>query len=350
MPAGTRIRPKGGRMNWPLWIIIFVSLGAPVGILVADRALDLPARTLFKVWGLPSLVLFLGGSLYALATGDPIWTLVLWGFVGGILGTAALDIVRLIGVRFGAFPADMPMLFGVISLGLAPKLQRNMMAQMVAHLAELPEKQRRAMMAERLKALARLREPVRVAVVSAMQRGLAQLPEARRQAMMGTQMGLLAELPGADRRAVMLAMDKAMTDSATPVYAQPRGLPKIPMALFRTFVARALPQTLQEAGVSRGRVALRGYLWHFVIGSTFGITYTLLLGSGSWPLAFAWGIFVWAAMMAAMPPMMPMIRWPRWFPIVPFIAHIAMAVPIGYFALQFAGPAAGSSLVAAWGL
>lgn len=335
-------------MNWPLWIAIFVSLGAPVGILIADRALDVPARALFKVWGLPSLALFLGGTLYALAAGDPIWTLVLWGLVGGILGTVALDIVRLTGVRLGAFPADMPMIFGVISLGLAPKLQRNMVAQMVAQLAELPEEQRRMMMAERLKALARLRESLRVAVVAGMQRGLARLPGEKRQAVMGTQMGLLAELPGKDRRAVMMAMDKAMADGAGPVYGQFRGMPKVPMATFRAFLERAFPETLKEAGVSRGQAARRGYLWHFIIGSTFGMTYTLLFGQGSWPLAFGWGIFVWASMMVAMPPMMPMIRWPRWFPIVPFIAHLAMAVPIGIFA-GFTGSAAGSSLVRALG-
>lgn len=335
-------------MNWPLWLVIFVSLGAPVSILVADRALDLPARTLFKVWGLPSLALFLGGTLYALATGDPIGTLVLWGFVGGILGTAALDVVRLIGVHLGAFPADMPMIFGVISLGLAPHLQRNVVAQMVAQLAELPEEQRRMMMAERLRALVRLREPLRVAVVAGMQRGLARLPEAKRQAVMGTQMGLLTDLPGQDRRAIMVAMDKAMSDEATPVYGQPRGMPKIPMAAFRGFLERALPETLKEVGVSHGQGALRGYLWHFIIGSTFGMTYTLFFGPGSWPLAFGWGIFVWALMMVAMPPMMPMIRWPRWFPIVPFIAHLAMAVPIGTFA-RFTGSAAGSSLLRALG-
>jgi len=337
-------------MNWPLWIVIFVSLGAPVGILVADRALDIPARTLFKVWGIPSLILFLGGTLYALITGDPIFRLVLWGFVGGVLGTVALDIVRLIGVRLGAFPADMPMIFGLISMGLAPALQRNVMAQMVAHLSDLPEERRRMMMGPRLQAIARLREPLRVAVVASMQRGLGRLPERKRQAVMSTQMELLSKLPGEERRAIMTAMDKAMSDGAPLVYAQPRGLPKIPMTLARRFMDRAIPETIKEAGVSHGEVALRGYLWHFIIGSTFGMTYTLLFGPGSWPLAFAWGVFVWAAMMIAMPPMMPMIGFPwAWFPIVPLIAHLAMAVPIGYFA-QFTSSAAGSSLVRALGL
>lgn len=337
-------------MNWPLWIVIFASLGAPVGILIADRALDLPARTLFKAWGLPSLALFVGATLYALITGDPIWTLVLWGLVGGILATVALDVVRLLGVRLGAFPADMPMIFGLISLGLAPLLQRRMMGHMVAQLAELPEKQRSAMLAERLKALARLGEPMRVAVVSAMQQGLSRLPEERRRAVMGTQMGLLAELPGEDRRKIMAAMDNAMDDGGgNPVYGQPRGMPKIPMATFRALFKLAFPETLKEAGVSRAQIAFRGYLWHFIIGATFGMAYTLLFGPGTWPLAFAWGVFIWAAMMICMPSMMPLIRFPwAWFPLVPLIAHLAMAVPIGLVA-PLAHDAVGSSLLGALG-
>ncbi len=338
-------------MNWPLWIAILVSLGAPVGILTVDRLFGLPAQRLFRVWGIPSLVLFAAGVLYALSSRDPVWDLVLWGAIGGLLGTVTLDVVRLIGVRLGAFPADMPTLFGLISLGLAPTLQRNMMAQMVANLAELPEEQRRMMMAPRLQAMARLPEPVRISVVAAMQRGLQRLSDEKRQAVMATQMALMAELPAADRQAVMAAMDRAMAGRANPVYAQPRGLPKIPMVMFREFIERAIPATLEESGVARGRVLFRGYFWHFLIGMTFGIAYTLLFGQGSWLLAFGWGIFVWLVMMVLMPPMMPMVQlpWPR-FLLVPFIAHLAMVVPIGYFALGYISvEEAASSLLRALG-
>ena len=337
-------------MNWPLWIAVFVSLAAPVGILTFDRGLDIPARVLFKVWGLPSLILFAGSVLYALFTHDPIFSLVLWGFVGGIVATAALDVVRLIGVRLGAFPADMPTLFGLISMGLAPALQRNVMAQMVAHLATLPENQRRMMMKARLRAIARLPKALRVNVIAAMQRGLARLSEEQRQSVMATQMALMTELPAEERRALMAAMDEAMAGNVQQVYAQPRGMPKLPMSLARAFMDKAIPETVREARVGWGQVRLRGYLWHFIIGSTFGMAFTLLFGSGSWPLAFAWGVFVWASMMIAMPPMMPMVQFPwAWFPIIPLIAHLAMAVPIGYFA-QFASTAAGSSLLRVLGV
>ncbi len=337
-------------MNWILWALVFFSLGAPVGILVIDRIFGIPARTLFKWWGVPSLVAFLIGLLGALVTGNPLAELVLWGIVAGILATVALDIVRLIGVELGAFPMDMPRMFGVIALGLAPQLQRNMIAQMVFHLAALPEGQRREMMRQRLQAMTRLPDDVRVSVVSAMQRGLSELSKAKRQAVMGTQMELLSKLPAPERRAIMWAMDQAMSDGRNPTYAQPRGMPRIPMAVFRDFMERAFPRTLSEAGVSTGKVLLLGYVWHFIIGSTFAISYLLLFGQGSWWLAIGWGIFVWAVMMVLMPPMMPMVGFPRWFPVVPFIAHIAMAIPIALIAQNVVSPeAAAVSLVAALG-
>jgi len=74
------------------------------------------------------------------------------------------------------------------------------------------------------------------------------------------------------------------------------------------------------------------------------MAYTLLFGSGSWLLAFAWCTFVWLVMMVGMPKMMPMIHLPYpKFMIVPLLAHWAMAIPIGYFALNFVDPAVSAS-------
>lgn len=328
-------------MNWLFWILAFASLGVPVGSLTIDRIFGLPARLQWKVWGIPALIAFIVALFGGLASSNGMAALILWGIVSGVLATAALDVVRLFGHHvLQAFPLDMPQMFGTIAFGLAPQLQRNLMGQMVRFLSEAPEEQRRMMLGERLRAIAGLREPLRLAVVGAMQRGLAQLPEDRRQTVMGTQMGVLTELPAEQRRTLMAAMDAAMAGKAPPVYAQPRGLPQIPMHLARQFFTVALPQTWQEAGLSPAKPIWAGYVWHFIIGITFAITYNLLFGHGAWALAYGWGVFVWLSMMVLMPIMMPLIRFPWWFPIVPFIAHIAMAVPIGYVALNFIGPAA----------
>ena len=41
-----------------------------------------------------------------------------------------------------------------------------------------------------------------------------------------------------------------------------------------------------------------------------------------------------------LPPMMPLVKFPGWFSVIPLIAHLAMAVPIGYIALNYVSPAA----------
>jgi hypothetical protein len=107
------------------------------------------------------------------------------------------------------------------------------------------------------------------------------------------------------------------------------------MSTFRHLTSRALPDTLEETRTSRATVAVWGYTWHALNGVSFGIMYTMLAGDGNWGLAFAWGVFVWLAMMVAMPIMMPAVDFPRWFPLWPLLAHLVMAVPIGAVALAW---------------
>lgn len=331
-------------MNWATWVMLLAPLGIPVGSLTMDRILGIPARKQWVVFGLPGLIVFVGALIYALVGGDPVAQLVAWGALAGVLGTVLLDAVRLTGVHLGAFPADMPQLFGTIALGLAPRFQRNMMQEMVAATSALPQKERQIALEERLRALARMSAARRQSIMAGMMAGLARLPEKRRQEMLQTQMGILAGLPERDRRELMRTMDVVMAEAGDDTgrlpYGQPRGMPRIAMATFRAFASRALPRTWEEARVSKSTVLAVGYLWHFAIGSAFGIAYTLVFGQGSWALALGWGIFVWLAMMIAMPPMMPSIRFPRWFPVVPLIAHIAMAVPFALVSVYLVGDTA----------
>ena len=332
-------------MNWVLWILAIVSLGVPVGSLTIDRMFGIRARLLWRYWGIPSLIAFIVALIGGLITGDAIVELILWGIVSGILASAALDVVRLIGHHvLKAFPLDMPQLFGTIAYGLAPQLQRNLMGQMVKFMSESSEEQRHRMLADRLPVIAGFRNPLRLAVVGAMQHGLAQLPEDRRQGVMTTQMRVLAELTPEQRRTLMTTMDAAMAGKAEPVHVQPRGMPKLPMQVIRRFMSVALPETWREAGLPSSKPILAGYVWHFIIGTTFAISYNLLFGNGTWTLAFAWGIFIWATMMVTMPPMMPLVQfpWPR-FAVVPFVAHLVLAVPIGYVALNLLSPAANAA-------
>lgn len=323
-------------MNWALWVPLFVLNAVPITLLLADRILGVPAPRLIRSLGVPWAAGLAALVVYGGVRRDPVVALLAWGALGGFLATVALDIVRLIGVRLRLFPMDMPMMFGVIALGHAPRLQRNMMARMMEHLSRLSEDERRRMMAPRLRAVARLDPGKRRAVVGAMMAGLGWLPDARRREVLGTQVAVLAELPEETRLTLMRTMDETMggADGTMP-YSQPRGLPRVPMATFRELMSRALPDTLEQTGTSPARVAVCGYTWHVLNGVSFGVMYAMLAGDGTWGLAFAWGVAVWLAMMVAMPVMMPHVGFPLWFPLWPLLAHLVMAVPIGAVALAY---------------
>lgn len=336
-------------MHWILWTAAFVIINIPILTLLADRILGVPAHRVIRYVWLPGAIVLAAVLLVARAADPSLLELLKWGLFGGFVATVALDAVRLFGHHaLRAFPVDMPEVFGMLSLGLGPKMQEHMIAGLVGRMAEADAGTQRRMLAERLTAMARLPEPVRVSVVRAMRKGLGALPEEKRLGLMQTQMGLLAELSGDVRRPVMRAMDLAMSDGMVPSYAQPRGMPRIPMQVARELMAPAIRKAASEAGTTMRAVLLAGYGWHLLNGLGFGLAYTLLFGTGTWWLAFAWGIFIWAGMMLAMPVMMPMIRFPMpGFLVVPFIAHIVMAAAIGYYALRVSAAAGASSLLGA---
>ncbi len=335
-------------MNWLVWLLTFGLIGAPTAALMLDRIRGYPATKFIKRQGLPALITFILLLIYVYVSGDPILNLVVWGTVGGLLGTVALDAVRLLGIKRGAFPMDMPQMFGSMALGSAPYLPKHVMANMVAMLSRMPEGARRETMEVRIRAIARMPPKERKMFLSMMFNGLMKLPPGDREAVMKTQMGVISSMTPDARMAMMQTMDEVMGGAVTmnplpnPVPAFRAGLmPKIPMSIFRQLIEQAVPMAAKEKGVTMSRVLFAGYLWHFVNGATYGVAYTLLFGHGSWLLAFAWGTFVWLVMMAGMPKMMPMVQlpYPR-FMIVPLLAHWAMMVPIGFFALTFVTPGA----------
>lgn len=341
-------------MNWILWTGAFLLLGAPTAMLMLDRLAGLSGKRFFRTQGFPALVAFVALSLYAFASSDPLFDLIWWGFIGGIVGTVALDAVRLIGVRAGAFPMDMPMMFGAMVLGVAPVVQRKIVAQVVKDIAGLPPEARHQEMLGRMRYLAAAPSWRRRLLMSGMLEGLRQLPQDQADAMRKAQIEILTSLPEKHRVAIMKTMDELMMGLPPvkePLLARFQNpsdvkLPQITMADFRRKAKKAFSQASKETKVSGTRIATAGYLWHFVNGATYGIAFTLLFGAGSWSLAILWGIFVWAVMMVSMPKMMPMVRFPRSFPIVPLLAHIAMVIPIGFFAINFVSAEGSSSSLA----
>lgn len=339
-------------MNWILWTAAFLLLGAPTAMLILDRLAGLSAKKFFRTQGFPALVVFFAISLYAFASSDPLFDLIWWGFIGGIVATVALDAVRLIGVRAGAFPMDMPMMFGAMVLGVAPVVQRKIVAQVVQDIAAMPPEAREREMRARMKYLAAAPAWRRRLLMSGMLEGLRELPQEQADAMRRAQIEIMTSFPEDARVPLMTTMDELMMGIPPveePLRARlrnPAKLPQIPMGDFRKKAKKAFARASEETKVSRTKIATAGYLWHFANGASYGIGFTLLFGAGSWSLAILWGVFVWAVMMVSMPKMMPMVRFPRSFPIVPLLAHIVMAIPIGFFAINFVSPEASSSSLA----
>ncbi len=355
-------------MNWPLWALALVSIGVPTIALMLDRIRDYPAPIFIKRYGTVALAAFITILVYALYASNPLGVLIVWGAVGGLLATVLLDIVRMIGVKFNAFPVDMPQMFGAMALGVTPRLPKHVMARMIAMLSELPDTKRKEMMEPRIRAIADLGESERKLFVKMMMDGLIKLEPSKRDRVMKTQIEILASLTEKKRADMMRTMDEltfgdgssstgsVSSESSMAVFRSGR-MPKLSMATFSDLAGKwgvhtrgaAMDLAAKEAGVSSRELLAAGYLWHFVNGASYGIAYTLLFGSGSWLLAFAWGTFVWLVMMVGMPKMMPMVQlsYPK-FAIVPLIAHLVMAVPIGYFALTYVDPSASSANLLGW--
>ena len=117
-----------------LLLATLATLAPPVFALTTDRILGFPARVVLGI-SLPALVLLVAIFVYTLLKRHGLSRLILWGLVGGLLGTVALDAVRLVGVQLGAFPMDIPRMFGIIASGKAPQFQTTTMSTIVQFLS-----------------------------------------------------------------------------------------------------------------------------------------------------------------------------------------------------------------------
>jgi hypothetical protein len=349
----------GRKMNWPLWTTLLLLTGIPVNIIVFSLLREYPAHILIKRAGPIALGLYVAASAYLALIGDPLWNLIAWGAVAGLAGTAFLDIVRLSGVVMGMFPADMPRIFGSLALGTFFRfVPKNAMASMVALLSELHEETRRELMTPRITAFANLPDDDRRVIVALLVNGLNKLPEEKRNRVVKTMIEILAKLPDDRRAAMMRTMDRVMmatyplvqedparSKGPRQIFRENKWIPRMPMwPLFYRVMSRGLSSAAEEAGIPYWHVVFAGYLWHYVVGATFGIAHMMLFGSANLATTIGWGIFIWAVMMTVMPPMMPMVKlpYPR-FMVIPFIAHLAFSLPVWWVASSLITPAAHAS-------
>ena len=88
-----------------------------------------------------------------------------------------------------------------------------------------------------------------------------------------------------------------------------------------------IAQVLTEKN-AKGKVMLTGYVWHFLNGITFGLTYTLVFGAGHRLIALGCGLTVWALMMLVMPTLMNGAKITASIFFTALVAHIVMALPL----------------------
>jgi hypothetical protein len=315
-------------VNWILLLLVLAWSAVPITLLVVDRVFDVVSQLVIRRLGW----LFVVASVVLLAVVAAVDSsyieLVAWGALVGLIGTVTLDIVRLIGLRFGAFPLDMPIVFGAMATGTIHRFQHLVMGQVLHN--ELAQGRLDSFVADRVATVPSLSERQRINVGATMMGAIATLEKPEAEEVGKSQFAVLGSLDTTDRQAVMAAMDAAPTAAHV---GQPRGLPRIPMAKFQPAAEQAVDLYRSESLEGFRATFLSGYLWHAVNGISFGIMYALIFGQGSWGWAIAWGVAVWLAMMLSMPLMMPSVKLPAWFPIVPLIAHVAMVIP--FMAVEF---------------
>lgn len=226
-------------------ILLLISLGlawVSLTILLVSAMHNISARWLWRVCGIPSLVVLALIWLYSWQAGLPLASLIGWGIVSGIALTIALDVIRLAGVKLGTMPMDMPMSFGLRATGLFEEVKKRMMAK-------------------------------------------------RKE--MGT-----------------TVMPEDLTMFGVAAMMKP-----------------VIMEVLTEKNAA-GKVMFWGYVWHFLNGITFGLTYTLIFGAGHWLIALGLGLTIWILMMLVMPALMNGAKITASIFFTALVAHIVMALPL----------------------
>jgi hypothetical protein len=96
-----------------------------LGIFKAPKSIKLLAP--------PALAIFLGSWAFAYSTSSPTTNLISAGVIAGLLGTAALDSVRIPGYLLGYMPLDLPVRFGTKALGLDDRFMLGMMPKVMGY-------------------------------------------------------------------------------------------------------------------------------------------------------------------------------------------------------------------------
>ncbi len=108
-------------------------VGTPSQLLLLDILGKFKAPKSIKLLAPPALVLIIAISVYTVVKQLPLANLIWVGLIAGILGTVALDSVRIPGYLLGYMPLDLPLRFGTKALNLDDKFMLGMMPKVLGY-------------------------------------------------------------------------------------------------------------------------------------------------------------------------------------------------------------------------
>ncbi len=108
-------------------------IGTPSQLLLLDLLGKFKASRSIKLLAPPALLLIVAISIYTVVKQLPLANLILVGLIAGILGTVALDSIRIPGYLLGYMPLDLPLRFGTKALNLDDKFMLGMMPKVMGY-------------------------------------------------------------------------------------------------------------------------------------------------------------------------------------------------------------------------
>lgn len=113
--------------------LTLLAMAVPSQLLLLDLLGKFKAPRSIKLLAPPALVTIIAVSVYTVAKQLPLANLIWVGFVAGLLGTIALDGIRIPGFMLGYMPLDLPLRFGTKALGLDSKFTLGMMPKVMGY-------------------------------------------------------------------------------------------------------------------------------------------------------------------------------------------------------------------------
>ncbi len=123
-------------MQLVLSLVALVAIAAPSQLLLLDLLGILKAPGSIKKLAPPALLLLGGVIVYSVLNGLALAGLIGVGLLAGIIGTVALDSIRIPGYLLGYMPLDLPLRFGTKALDLDQKFMLGMMGKVMRYINE----------------------------------------------------------------------------------------------------------------------------------------------------------------------------------------------------------------------